>query len=93
MKPVELIRRCLANSSAPGDVVLDPFAGSGSTLIACHLLGRRGFAMEVDPIYCDVILRRLERVGGFGAQRISASEGSGSRGGRQTGDATDLDVG
>lgn len=64
MKPVELIRRCLANSSKQGDAVLDPFAGSGSTLIACQLLGRRAFAVELDPQYCDVILRRFETVSG-----------------------------
>jgi DNA modification methylase len=71
MKPVELIRRCLANSSRPTDGVLDPFAGSGSTLIACHLLGRRGYALELDPHYCDVILRRLEAFAGVSASKLS----------------------
>ncbi len=58
MKPVALIETCLRNSTRRGDVVLDPFAGSGSTLIAAHRLGRRAFLMEIDPGYCDVIRDR-----------------------------------
>jgi len=60
MKPVELIAAQLRNSSRRGDAVLDPFAGSGSTLIACEQLRRRCFAVELDPRYCDVIRRRYE---------------------------------
>ena len=60
MKPVGLIEAMLRNSSSRGDIVLDPFAGSGSTLIACERLGRRCFAVELDPVYCDVIRRRYE---------------------------------
>lgn len=63
-KPVDLVVRCLANSSRPGDVVLDPFAGSGSTLVACELLSRRGLGMELDPRYCDVAVARLEAITG-----------------------------
>jgi DNA modification methylase len=63
-KPVELIRRCLHNSSARGDVVLDPFAGSGSTLVACQVLGRRGMGMEIDPRYCDVVVGRFQALTG-----------------------------
>jgi DNA modification methylase len=59
MKPVGLISAQLRNSSHRGDAVLDPFAGSGSTLIACEQLGRRCFALELDPRYCDVIRRRF----------------------------------
>ena len=62
MKPVALIEAMLKNSSCRGDVVLDPFAGSGSTLIACERLNRRCFAVELDPGYCDVIRRRYEEV-------------------------------
>jgi DNA modification methylase len=69
MKPVELIVRCLLNSSAEGDVVLDPFGGSGSTLVACHLHGRRARLLEVDPRYCDVIIRRYEAISGQTAKR------------------------
>jgi DNA modification methylase len=50
----------LRNSSRRGDVVFDPFAGSGSTLIACEQLGRHCVAIELDPRYCDVIRRRYE---------------------------------
>jgi DNA modification methylase len=57
-KPVGLITAQLRNSTRRGDLVLDPFAGSGSTLIACEMLGRRCRAMEIDPAYVDVIRRR-----------------------------------
>ena len=60
VKPVELIRRCLANSTRQGDAVLDPFCGSGSTVVAAELLGLRGYGMEIDLAYCDVTLSRLE---------------------------------
>jgi DNA modification methylase len=60
MKPVALVEAMLRNSSRRGDVVVDPFAGSGSTLIACEQLGRRCFAVELDPRYCDVIRQRYE---------------------------------
>lgn len=60
MKPIRLIARFVINSSRQGDVVLDPFGGSGSTLIACEQLGRRCRMMEIDPHYCDVIIRRWE---------------------------------
>jgi DNA modification methylase len=58
MKPVGLIEAMLVNSTTRRDVVYDPFAGSGSTLIACETLGRQCFAMELDPGYCDVIRQR-----------------------------------
>lgn len=58
MKPTGLIRHMLANSTRRGDVVLDPFAGSGSTLVACELLGRRAAMIELEPRFCDVIARR-----------------------------------
>jgi len=57
-KPVELAARAVEYSSKPGENVLDPFGGSGSTLIACEQLGRRAFVMELDALYCDVIRRR-----------------------------------
>jgi DNA modification methylase len=60
MKPVALVAAMLRNSSRRGDPVLDLFAGSGSTLIACEQLGRRCYAVELDPRYCDVIRRRYQ---------------------------------
>jgi DNA modification methylase len=64
MKPVELIERAVLNSSRRGETVLDPFAGSGSTLIACEKTGRRARLMEIEPCYCDVIIRRWEEFTG-----------------------------
>lgn len=61
MKPVELLERVIRNSSAPGDVVLDPFGGSGTTLVAADRLGRRARLVELDPGYCDVIRARYEQ--------------------------------
>jgi DNA modification methylase len=61
MKPIELITAMLKNSTRRNDVVIDPFGGSGSTLIACETLGRRCLTIELDPAYCDVIRGRWER--------------------------------
>ena len=58
MKPVALFQYLIANSTKPGDIVLDPFAGSGTTLLACERLGRTAICIELDPRYCDVIRRR-----------------------------------
>jgi len=58
MKPIALIENALLNSSEENDIVLDPFGGSGSTLIACEQLQRACYTMELDPVYCDVILKR-----------------------------------
>jgi DNA modification methylase len=68
-KPVELISRFVSNSSTLGDVVLDPFTGSGSTLIACEQLHRRSFGIEIDPVYVDVAVARWERFTGRRARR------------------------
>ena len=59
-KPVELAIRAIEYSSRRGENVLDLFGGSGSTLMACEHTGRKAFLMEIDPVYCDVILRRFE---------------------------------
>lgn len=60
MKPVELVVRAIQNSSLPGHIVLDPFAGSGSTLIAAEQTGRKAYLIEFDPKFCDVIVKRWE---------------------------------
>lgn len=61
MKPVELIEDCINNSSKPGWLVVDPFGGSGSTMIAAAKTGRVAGLIELDPKYCDVIRRRWTR--------------------------------
>lgn len=66
-KPVELIERAVTNSSDSGAVVLDCFGGSGSTLIACERTGRTARLMELDPKYCDVIVRRWQEFTGHAA--------------------------
>lgn len=62
-KPVELPARAIRNSSTYDEIVLDPFAGSGSTLVACEQLGRQGRCIEIEPKYCAVILQRLADMG------------------------------
>lgn len=63
-KPIELMTRAIENSSEGNDLVLDLFGGSGSTLIACEQTNRRCAMMELDPAYCDVIVRRWENATG-----------------------------
>lgn len=58
MKPVGLFTYQIENSSKLGDIVLDSFAGSGTTMVACEKMGRKAMLMELDPKYCDVIIRR-----------------------------------
>jgi DNA modification methylase len=70
-KPVGLVRRCLQNSSERGQSVLDPFLGSGATLIACEELGRRCLGVEIDPRYTDVAVSRWERFTGRRANRTT----------------------
>lgn len=60
MKPVGLVAKAVASSSIPGDVVLDPFMGSGTTLLACQQLKRRAYGLEIEPRFCDVIIKRWE---------------------------------
>lgn len=64
MKPIDLVSYPIVNSSRNGDVVIDTFGGSGSTLIACAKHGREARLIEIDPRYCDVILRRWEKWSG-----------------------------
>jgi DNA modification methylase len=69
MKPVELVERAIRNSSRPGNVVLDPFGGSGTTLIAAEKSGRVARLIELDPKYVDVIVRRWQEFTGKTATR------------------------
>lgn len=70
MKPEALIEHCLDNSTIRGSVVLEPFSGSGSTLIAAERMGRRCYAMEIDPRYVAVAIKRWEDFTGRTAERI-----------------------
>ena len=72
-KPVALVERAIGNSSREGDRVLDVFAGSGSTLIAAEKIGRVAYLMELDPRYCDVIVKRWEEATGKRAERRKPS--------------------
>lgn len=67
MKPVELVCRALENSSKSRDIVLDSFGGSGTTLIACEKLKRQARLIELDPVFCDVIVKRWEEFTGKSA--------------------------
>lgn len=72
-KPVERAMRAMKLSSLAGENVLDLFGGSGSTLIAAEQLGRNAFLMELDPLYCDVIVARYEQFTGKKAERVAAA--------------------
>lgn len=71
MKPVELMEYQILNNTKGQDVVLDLFGGSGSTLIACEKTGRKARLMELDPKYCDVIVKRWEDFTGKKAELLS----------------------
>lgn len=70
MKPVGLLRRLILNSTKVGDVVYEPFCGSGSTLIACEDTKRRCYAIELDPEYCQTIISRYEKHTGNKAVKL-----------------------
>jgi DNA modification methylase len=74
MKPVELVERAVRNSSKTRDTILDPFGGSGTTIIACEKAGRQARVMELDPKYCDVIVRRWQAFAGG----VATLEGAGT---------------
>lgn len=71
MKPVELVANCLLDCTKEGDIVLDAFGGSGTTIIASEQLKRRARLMELDPHYCDVIIARWEKLTGGKATKIT----------------------
>ncbi|MGL6074854.1 MAG: DNA modification methylase [Fimbriiglobus sp.] len=74
MKPVALFQQLLENSCPKGGLVLDPFGGSGTTLIAAQATGRVARLVELDPAYCDVIVSRWEKLTGFIATKSEKSE-------------------
>jgi DNA modification methylase len=71
MKPVELVEKAIHNSSEVGELVLDPFGGSGTTLIACERTGRHARMIELDPRFADVIIKRWEDHTGKTAEKVS----------------------
>ena len=71
MKPVELVVNAIQNSSEEGDVILDAFGGSGTTIIAAEQTGRKAYVMEYDEQYCDVIIARWEKFTGKTATKIN----------------------
>jgi DNA modification methylase len=74
VKPVALIADAIRDCSKRGDIVLDAFGGSGTTLIAAEKCGRKARIIEYDPIYCDTIIRRYERLSGKAALLVSSNE-------------------
>ena len=74
VKPVALVADAIRDCSRRGDLVLDPFAGSGTTLIAAEITGRRAALIEFDPLYCDTIIRRYQAY--TGKQAVLAGDGS-----------------
>ncbi len=79
VKPVQMIADAIKDVSARGDIVLDLFGGSGSTLIAAHKTGRRAFLCELDPVYCDRIIRRWEIYARDEAEQIFCGIGNDER--------------
>ena len=73
MKPVELIKRMLTNSASPGELLLDPFCGSGSTLMAAEQMSLKARAIELEPKYCDVIVDRWEAFTGKKGELVRGS--------------------
>jgi len=64
MKPVETIRRPIAYHTVPGEIIYEPFSGSGTALIAAEELGRSCYALEISPVFCDVAVKRYEAFSG-----------------------------
>jgi len=88
MKPIELVERAIQNSSRRGDIVLDPYAGAGSTLIACERTARRACLVEIEALFVDVIIRRWQAYTGHTArleadgrsfEEVAAARGCGGR--------------
>jgi DNA modification methylase len=71
MKPVALCAKLIFNSSLEGNIVYEPFGGSGTTLIAAEQINRTCYAVELDLKYCDVIIRRWEKLTNDKARRLA----------------------
>ncbi|MEM6857916.1 MAG: DNA methyltransferase [Pseudomonadota bacterium] len=74
VKPVKLVEDAILDCSKRGGIILDAFAGSGTTLIAAHRAGRVGYGLELDPAYCDVIIKRLQAETGLKAKLAGTDE-------------------
>lgn len=70
-KPADLFARAITNSAPEGGLVVDFFAGSGTTVVAAHQTGRHAAVMEIDPRWCDVTIARWERLTGLKAEKVS----------------------
>lgn len=73
VKPVNLVSDAIKDASHRGGIILDPFGGSGTTLIAAEKSGRKARLIELDPHYCDVIVQRWEKLTGESAVREEAA--------------------
>ncbi len=74
VKPMALVRDAILDASRRDDIVLDPFGGSGTTLLAADAVRRRSRLIELDPLYCDVIIRRAEQALGLEATLDNTSQ-------------------
>ena len=74
MKPPEVYEKAIRRCTRPGDIILDSFSGSGSTIIAAEKLKRRVFAVELEPIFCDLAIRRFESMTGLKANIVRTNE-------------------
>ncbi len=72
--PIELPQRCIISCAAPEAIILDPYAGTGTTMVAAQNTGRRCFMMEIEPAYCDVIVQRWRDLTGGTEERYAAGE-------------------
>lgn len=71
MKPLSLLMDALLDTSRPGGIILDPFAGSGTLVLAAHRTHRVGRAIELDPGYVDVAVARMEKLTGHSARHVA----------------------
>ena len=73
-KPVAMVKDAILDCTRRGEIVLDPFAGSGTTLVAAQSCGRRARLIELDPLYCDVIIERYQRLTGECAKLMTTGQ-------------------